>query len=213
MPLILPKEGLFELEEKRSRFIGRCAPVGTEADARQFIESIRAIEKGANHNVFAYSVTEGNIIRFNDDGEPGGTAGMPVLNVLDKAGVINWVCVVTRYFGGTLLGAGGLVRAYTKAAKGAMDDAGPIKQVFSKLYRVVCEYPQFDNVKYNFDKWELGIVDIEYTDKCTLYVQVKDELAGPFLEGTFYKREEIWAGQVVGDAEALAIINNTYKQR
>jgi len=191
MPLILPKEGIFELEEKRSRFIGRCAPVTMEAEARQYIESIRAIEKGANHNVFAYSVTEGNIIRFNDDGEPSGTAGMPVLNVLDKAGITNWVCVVTRYFGGTLLGAGGLVRAYTKAAKGAMDDAGPEMQVFYKQYRVTCEYSQFDKVKYNFDKWGVEILEVEYTERCTVYVQVRDELAVPFLDGAFYEREEI----------------------
>jgi len=206
MPLILPKEGHFELEEKRSRFIGRCAQVITEAEAKQFIEAIRITERGANHNVFAYSVTQGNIIRFNDDGEPGGTAGMPVLNVLDKAGVINWVCVVTRYFGGTLLGAGGLVRAYTKAAKGAMDDAGPIEQTFSKLYRIICEYAQFDNVKYNFDKWGHEILDIQYTEKCTLYIQVKDELAQPFLEGTFYTRDELWAGQLVSAGEARVIL-------
>jgi len=191
MPIILPKEGIFELEEKRSRFIGRAAPVLSEAEAREYIAAIRAMEKGANHNVFAYSVTEGNIIRFNDDGEPGGTAGMPVLNVLQKAGIINWVCVVTRYFGGTLLGAGGLVRAYTKAAKGAMEAAEPEEQVFYKLYKVTCEYAQFDNAKYHFDKWGLEILDVEYTEKCTLYVRVRDELAEPFLEGTFYLREEI----------------------
>ena len=191
MPLILPNQGRYELEEKRSRFIGLCAPATTEAEARQIIETVRAAEKGANHNVFAYSVTEGNIIRFNDDGEPGGTAGMPVLNVFEKAGVINYVCVVTRYFGGTLLGAGGLVRAYTKAAKGAMEAAGPTEQVFSKLYKVTCDYAQFDKVKYNFEKWEVEILDIQYTDICTVYVRVLDLLAEPFLEGAFYKREEI----------------------
>ena len=191
MPLILPKEGRFELEEKRSRFIGRCAPVETEAEAKQYIETIRSAERGANHNVYAYSIKATNVIRFSDDGEPGGTAGMPVLNVLDKAGVINWVCVVTRYFGGTLLGAGGLVRAYTKAAKGAMEDAGPTPQVFYKLYRVTCEYSQFDRVKYNFDKWGVEVLEVDYTDICTLQVRVRDELAGPFLEGEFYLREEV----------------------
>jgi len=225
MPLILPNQGRYELEEKRSRFIGLCAPVKTEAEARQFISDVRTAEKGANHNVFAYSVREGNmavsiesglqaalgnaqlpafpsllqpiskrnayIIRFSDDGEPGGTAGMPVLNVFDKTGVVDYVCVVTRYFGGTLLGAGGLVRAYTKAAKGALDAAGPTKEVYSKLYRVDCEYGQFDRVKYNFDKWGVEILDIQYTEKCTLYVKVLDELAEPFLDGAFYEREEI----------------------
>jgi len=206
MPLILPKEGYFELEEKRSRFIGRCLQVLTEAEAKQYIAKIREAERGANHNVFAYSVIQGNIIRFNDDGEPSGTAGMPVLNVLDKAGVINWVCVVTRYFGGTLLGAGGLVRAYTKAAKGAMDSASPIEQTFSKLYRVTSEYAMFDNVQYTLDKWSLEMLDIQYTDKCTLYVQVKDELSAPFLEGIFYEKDELWAGQLVGADEARGIL-------
>jgi len=194
MPLILPQSAQFEYEEKRSRFIGRCAQVSTEAEARQFIEDVRAMEKGANHNVFAYSVTQDNIIRFNDDGEPGGTAGMPVLNVFQRAGIIDWVCVVTRYFGGTLLGAGGLVRAYTKAAKGAMDAAGPTQRVYFKQYRVTCEYSQFDKVKYNFDKWGVEILDVEYTDKCTIYVKVRDEEAGPFLDGEFYQCEVIGEG-------------------
>ena len=189
MPLILPIPGHYELEEKRSRFIGLCAPVKTEAEAKQMIANVRDAHKGANHNVFAYSVTEGNVIRFNDDGEPGGTAGMPVLNVFQKAGVIDYVCVVTRYFGGTLLGAGGLVRAYTKAAKGAMEAAGVTEQVFYKHFRVVCEYAQYDKVKYNFDKWGVEILDTQYTDICTIYVRVRDELAPPFLEGGFYTTE------------------------
>ena len=187
MPLILPNPGQYELEEKRSRFIGYCAPVKTEAEARQVIADIRAAQKGANHNVFAYSVMICNIIRFNDDGEPGGTAGMPVLNVFQKAGVIDYVCVVTRYFGGTLLGAGGLVRAYTRAAKGAMEAAEPTEQVFSKIYRVTCDYAQYDKVKYNFDKWGVEILDTQFTDICTINVRVRDELAAPFLEGGFYE--------------------------
>ncbi|MCL2377976.1 MAG: YigZ family protein [Defluviitaleaceae bacterium] len=186
MPLILPTTGQFELEEKRSRFIGLCAPVKTETEARNVIAGVREAHKTANHNVFAYSVTEGNIIRFNDDGEPGGTAGMPVLNVFQKAGIIDYVCVVTRYFGGTLLGAGGLVRAYTKAAKGAMDASGPTPQVHYTHYRVICEYPQYDKAKYNFEKWGVEILDTQYTDTCTIYVRVRDELAQPFLEGGFY---------------------------
>ena len=189
MPLLLPQLGYYELEEKRSRFIGQCAPVATEAQARQFIDQVRDTQKGANHNVFGYSVREGNIIRFNDDGEPSGTAGMPVLNVYEKSGVVDYVCVVTRYFGGTLLGAGGLVRAYTKAAKGAMDAAGPTEEVFSKIYRVVCEYPQYDKVKYNFDKWGVEVLDTQFTDVCTLQVQVYDQIAEPFLEGAFYMKE------------------------
>jgi len=191
MPLILPKEGYFELEEKKSRFIGRCTSVISEADARAFIANVAAIEKGANHNVFAYSIIDSNIIRFNDNGEPSGTAGMPVLNVFDKAGVIDWVCIVTRYFGGIHLGAGGLVRAYTKTAKGAMDDASPIEKIIYLKYIVSCEYSQFDKVKYNFDKWGVEILETNFTEKVTINVQVKDYLAELFLQGEYYSRHEI----------------------
>ena len=115
MPLILPKLGVYTLEEKRSRFLAYCAPAASEEEARQVIERIRVEHKGASHHVYAYSLPC-NTIRFSDDGEPQGTAGLPVLAVFQKTGVVDFVCVVTRYFGGTLLGASGLVRAYTKAA-------------------------------------------------------------------------------------------------
>jgi len=187
MPLILPKEGFFEFEEKKSRFKGHCIAVESEAEAKAYIASIGSGEKGSNHNVYAYSIKSSNIIRFNDNGEPSGTAGMPVLNVFDKKGIIDWVCVVTRYFGGIHLGAGGLVRAYTKAATGAMNDSGPIEKIVYLKYNVICEYTNFDKAKYNFDKWGVEILDISYTDIVTLNVQIKDYQAEPFLQGEYYK--------------------------
>ena len=186
MPLILPKNGYYEMEEKKSKFLGHCAPVHSEDEAKAFINEIRAKHQTANHNVFAYSVTEGNIIRFNDNGEPSGTAGMPVLNVYEKTGIINWVCVVTRYFGGTLLGAGGLVRAYSKAAKGAMEDAGPEELIIITTYLVTCSYSNLDRVKYNFNKQELEIVNWDYTDKCQAIVRVKEYQEEEFQKGEFY---------------------------
>lgn len=105
-----------EFVEKRSRFIGYAAPVSTEAEAVAFVNSIRERHREATHNVYAYILREGQIKRYSDDGEPQGTAGIPVLDVLQKAGIVDAVVVVTRYFGGTLLGAGGLVRAYTEGA-------------------------------------------------------------------------------------------------
>jgi len=190
MPLILSKPGAYELEEKRSKFLAYCAPAASEEEARQALGKIRAEHKTASHNVYAYGL-RCNTIRFSDDGEPQGTAGMPVLGVFQKAGVIDFVCVVTRYFGGTLLGAGGLVRAYTKAAKGVLEAAGPEEQILSKLYRVVCGYPQVDRVKYHFNKWELEILESTFTERCEMIVRVRDDLAGPFLEGGFYTWEEI----------------------
>ncbi|MDR0271906.1 MAG: IMPACT family protein, partial [Clostridiales bacterium] len=182
--LILPKTGAFEYEEKRSKFLGFCAPITTEEDARKIIAEIRATHPKANHNVFAYAV--GSVTRASDDGEPHGTAGMPVLNVFQKNGVINYVCVITRYFGGTLLGAGGLVRAYSKTAKGAMENAEPQEQIISKIYSVTCPYASFDKTKYFFEKLGVEILETSYTDHCALTVRVKEKHALQFLQGAGY---------------------------
>jgi len=186
MPTILPKPGNFEFEEKRSKFIGYCAPISTEDEAKAIISEIRAKHPKANHNVFAYSTVEGNIIRMSDDGEPSGTAGMPVLNVFQKTNIINYVCVVTRYFGGTLLGAGGLVRAYSKTAKGAMEAAEPAELIIKKLYQVTCEYNRFDQVKYNFEKWGIPMLHADFTTHCTLTVEVTEAQEPLFLDGKIY---------------------------
>jgi len=175
MPLILPSPGTFHYEEKKSKFIGNCASVQTKEEALAFITQIRAAHKTANHNVYAYSVTENNTIRFSDDGEPSGTAGMPVLNVFQKSGIINFVCVVSRYFGGTLLGAGGLVRAYTKTAKGAMEAAQPEELIIYQLYKLTCTYPQHDKIKYNLEKDEIEVLNWEYTDKCQAILKVRED--------------------------------------
>jgi len=190
MPLILSKPAAYTLEEKRSKFLAYCAPITDEKEAKQILETIRTEHKTASHHVYAYSL-RCNIVRFSDDGEPQGTAGMPVLNVFQKMGVTDFVCVVTRYFGGTLLGAGGLVRAYTKAAKGALEAANPQELVLSKQYLVTCEYPQLDRVKYQFDKWRVEILTINYTDNCQMVVCVQNDLAEPFLQGKFYTFEEL----------------------
>jgi len=184
MPLILPKPGNYEFEEKRSKFIGHCASVTTVEEARQIIADIRTAHPKANHNVYAYSVN--NIPRMSDDGEPQGTGGMPVLNVFEKSGIIDYVCVVTRYFGGTLLGVGGLVRAYSKAAKGAMENAEPTELIITKTYIVTCAYPQFDKTKYNFDKWGFEILDIAYTDHCVLTVRITEAQLPQFLQEIGY---------------------------
>ena len=113
-----------ELVEKRSRFIGHVFPVTCEAQARACIESVRKKHYDARHHCWCFRLREGGVERCSDDGEPQGTAGQPMLNVFQREGVQNVCCVVTRYFGGILLGAGGLVRAYTQSAKDALDAAG-----------------------------------------------------------------------------------------
>ncbi|MGN1347229.1 MAG: IMPACT family protein [Eubacteriales bacterium] len=113
-----------EMEERKSIFIGHAAPVRSEEEARAFIEAKRREYHDATHNVYAYMLNDGAVARYYDDGEPQGTAGMPVLNVIKMSGACDLCVVVTRYFGGILLGAGGLVRAYTASAKSAIDAAG-----------------------------------------------------------------------------------------
>lgn len=135
-----------EFTEKKSRFIGRIWNVETEEEALEKIQQMRKQHYDATHNCWAYIIRDG-AVRFSDDGEPGGTAGMPMLQVLQREGLYNVVCVVTRYFGGILLGAGGLVRAYTKGAKIAVDASGKsMKRVWTALY-VPCPYPFYERVK------------------------------------------------------------------
>lgn len=118
------KDGLDEFTEKRSRFIGQVRYTPTEEEALAFIAEQNEKHKSAGHNVYAYSIRTNNIMRYSDNGEPQGTAGLPVLDVFRKEEVFDFCCVVTRYFGGILLGTGGLVRAYSHAAKIALDAAG-----------------------------------------------------------------------------------------
>ena len=135
-----------EFYEKKSHFIGRAWPVETEEEAQEKIQAMKKQHYDATHNCWAYIIKDG-AVRFSDDGEPGGTAGMPMLQVLQREGLYNIVCVVTRYFGGILLGAGGLVRAYTKGAKIAVDAAGKsMKRVWTVVY-LPCPYTFYERVK------------------------------------------------------------------
>ena len=135
-----------EFIEKKSRFIGRVWCVESEEEALEKIQEMKKQHYDASHNCWAYIVRDG-AMRFSDDGEPGGTAGNPMMQVLQRENLYNIVCVVTRYFGGILLGAGGLVRAYTKGAKIAVDAAGKsMKRVWTVLY-VPCPYTFYERVK------------------------------------------------------------------
>ncbi|MBE6910612.1 MAG: YigZ family protein [Ruminococcaceae bacterium] len=135
-----------EFTEKRSRFIGRVCRVETEAEARAYIEKIKKQHYDARHNCWCYILHEGNVVRYGDDGEPQGTAGQPMLNVFQREGVENAVCVVTRYFGGVLLGAGGLTRAYAKSAKDALDAAGKARMTRWTRLLVHVPYPLFERL-------------------------------------------------------------------
>ena len=136
-----------EFVEKRSRFISHIWRVESEAEARARIEEMKKKYYDARHNCWCNLLKEGNVVRYSDDGEPQGTAGQPMLNVFQRENITNVCCVVTRYFGGILLGAGGLTRAYTKGAKDALDAAGISRMSLWTLWEVPCTYPLFERVK------------------------------------------------------------------
>ena len=140
-------EGNSEYIEKKSRFLGLVLPVTTEAEARAQLEAVKKREYDARHNCWCYLLHEGGIVRYSDDGEPQGTAGQPMLAVFQRQEITNVCCVVTRYFGGILLGAGGLTRAYTRGAKDALDAAGISQMSLWTLWEVPCTYPLLERVK------------------------------------------------------------------
>lgn len=169
-----------EFTEKKSRFIGRVWPVETEEEALSKIQQMKKQHYDATHNCWAY-IINGGAVRFSDDGEPGGTAGMPMLQVLQREGLNNIVCVVTRYFGGILLGAGGLVRAYTKGAKIAVDAAGrSIKRVWSVLY-VPCPYSFYERVKLEIDAFGGVLRSTEFGAEVDMEILFPEANAQPFL--------------------------------
>lgn len=135
-----------EFIEQRSRFIGYVKPVTTEEEALEFINEKRQKHWDATHNVYAYSLRQGQLRRYSDDGEPHGTAGMPTLDVILKSEVTDVVVVVTRYFGGILLGTGGLVRAYTKGARIALEAGGIITMESCAVAELHCDYSRYGKI-------------------------------------------------------------------
>ena len=175
--MTLAKRAVAELEEKKSIFIGNAAPVRSEDEARAFIEEIRHVYGDATHNVYAYLLDGGAIARFSDAGEPHGTAGMPALNVLKMAGATDLCVVVTRYFGGILLGAGGLVRAYSQTAKLAVDAAGFAVYVPYVLAECDCGYADYQKLTAYFPKWNAAEEDAVFTDEVRVRLSVPAEKA------------------------------------
>lgn len=170
-----------EFVEKKSRFIGRVWCVETEEEALDKIQQMKKQHYDATHNCWAYIIKDG-AVRFSDDGEPGGTAGLPMVQVLQREQLYNVVCVVTRYFGGTLLGAGGLVRAYTKGAKIAVDAAGKsMKRVWSVLY-VPCPYSFYERIKLEVAAFDGIIRDTQFGAEVELEILVAEEKTKPFLD-------------------------------
>lgn len=181
-----------EFTEKKSRFIGRIWPVDTEEAALEQIRLMKKQHYDASHNCWAYIIRDG-ALRFSDDGEPGGTAGNPMLQVLQKEALYNAVCVVTRYFGGTLLGAGGLVRAYTKAAKLAVNAAGKsMKRVWTVL-AVECPYHFYQRIKLETESCHAVIRDTRFGSAVEMEVLVAQPDCAAYTE----KLRDLTAGAVI----------------
>lgn len=170
-----------EIVEKRSRFIADVKPVETEADALGFLEEIKKKYWDARHHVFAYVLEDNNVQRYSDDGEPAGTAGLPILEFIKKEGLSNLVVVVTRYFGGILLGTGGLVHAYTASAKAGVEGAQPIEKKLCCEMVAECDYSLLGKIQSEARERGYIISDTEYAENVKISVLV------PVSETSFFE--------------------------
>lgn len=181
--ITLAKRASAEIEERKSIFIGTAAPVTSEEEARAFIDGVKKEYYDARHNVFAYLLSEGSVSRFTDDGEPKGSAGIPTLNVLKMSGAVDLAVVVTRYFGGILLGTGGLVRAYSAAAKAALDAAGfAVMRIYSVM-EIRCTYSEYQLIVSKLSKAGAVEDSSDFAADVTMTVSAlkEDEEAVKFL--------------------------------
>ncbi|WP_291573597.1 YigZ family protein [Clostridium sp. UBA4548] len=178
-------EAVAEFEEKKSVFIGHVKRVHTEEEAKEFINKVKGQHKEARHNVYAYAIgVNKGIQRYSDDGEPQGTGGIPVLEVLKKSDLTDIVVVVTRYFGGILLGTGGLARAYSKGASLAIGESGVVEKVLGVPLRITIDYELLGKIQYVCSTNQWHIEDTVYTDKVeilmycesTMIKQISDTL-------------------------------------
>jgi uncharacterized YigZ family protein len=166
--------------EKRSEFIGHISPAETNEDAINFINHIKENNRKARHNVYAYILRDGNISRYSDDGEPQGTAGIPVLEVLRKNNLTDVCCVVTRYFGGILLGGGGLVRAYSHSTALAIEAAEVLKMYKCSELILSLSYDLYGKITYIFSDYEIKQINSDFSDGVKITARVKSELEKPF---------------------------------
>lgn len=178
-----------EFEEKKSRFIANVKPVSVEEEAVEFINGLKSEYWNATHNVYAYSINNGTLIqRYSDDGEPSGTAGMPVLEVMNRMGIYNAAVVVTRFFGGTLLGASGLIRAYSRSAGLGLDAAEVVTKKLCVNIDIVVEYTLFGKLQNMLITNNNIIKDIKYGQDVELCVLIEagneDRLMNAITENT-----------------------------
>ena len=191
--------GEAEFVEKRSSFLGHVRMVETEEEAKDFVAAVKKEHYDARHNCWCYAIKDGPT-RYSDDGEPQGTAGVPMLEVFQKQGITNFVCVVTRYFGGILLGTGGLLRAYTKSAKDALD-AGGIAVVRRWVeVSVPCSYSLFERMKLETESAGGIITDTEYGSDVTIKALIPEENAEDYKARIFDVSSGSVTAETVGEA-------------
>ena len=176
------QEAETEMIEKRSRFIGHVWRVESEEEARLLIEATKKKYHDARHNCWCYVIREGNILRYSDDGEPQGTAGQPMLNVFLREEITNVCCVVTRYFGGILLGAGGLTRAYGGTAKLALNEAGISRMRLWATLAVPCDYSLYERMKITVEQSGGIITDTDFGADIVMTVTLPAEDVDAFCE-------------------------------
>lgn len=180
----IDKDVQAEIVEKKSKFIANIFYVETVEEAEEKVKEIKKKHYDARHNCYAFSIfsKEGIVNRFSDDGEPSGTAGSPMLNILNSKGIVNAVVIVTRYFGGILLGTGGLVRAYTGAMQEALKE---IQEVTKDTGLEVCletSYPDLEKMKYYLKQNNIDIVNTEFSENVNVYVDITEEKYKNLLE-------------------------------
>ncbi|MBQ0042783.1 MAG: YigZ family protein [Lachnospiraceae bacterium] len=181
--LILHEGGTGEIEEKKSRFIATIRPVTTEEEARNFVDEMKKQYWDARHNCYAFILGENaDIMRFSDDGEPGGTAGKPILEVLSGSGVRNICCVVTRYFGGTLLGTGGLVRAYTDATKAGLDNCVIARRIPGVRMKIRVSYSDIGKVLFFLEERKMKQESSDYAEDVCVEVLISAEVKDRFVK-------------------------------
>ncbi|WP_461218910.1 YigZ family protein [Lapidilactobacillus salsurivasis] len=167
-----------ELLIKKSRFIGQVFRVESEAQAQDQLAEVRQAQHKATHNCFAYQLGFANEIqRLSDDGEPSGTAGSPILNVLQQENLNNLLCVVTRYFGGIKLGAGGLIRAYGQATTAAINAAGLVQGIEQTAYRLTFAYSDLDYLQNQLQRAQITVAASDYTDQVSLTIWLDQQTA------------------------------------
>ncbi len=179
------REASDEFVEKRSRFIGYVKPVTTADEANAFVSAIKSKHFDAKHNVYAYILKDGSVKKYSDDGEPQGTAGMPVLEVIEKSGLCDVCVVVTRYFGGILLGGGGLFRAYTQAAKLALEAGGVAEMSLTSTLRLECDYNFYSRLQSIVANASGAVDNTDFSDKVTVDFYVLSENEENIINAVF----------------------------